>query len=120
MAGIAGFSGVILASMGSHLDAVADDAQAYRAWQSAIIVHLLHAAALLGLAALDRSLGSKILRRSGWIMALGIVLFSGSIYTRILTESSGAGILAPVGGVCLLLAWLGIVGAVLVAKAESP
>lgn len=109
MAGVAGISGIILAAMGSHLDGGIDDPNAYRSWQSASMVHLLHAAALLGLAALGRAWDSRLLGIAGIGMAVGILLFCGSIYFRILAQATGTVGLAPIGGICLMLSWLLII-----------
>ena len=48
----------------------------------------------------------------GWLVSgftLGILLFSGSIYLRILTGYTGLSFLTPVGGTVLILSWMGVV-----------
>jgi len=56
--------------------------------------------------------GIKGLKAIGWLLNVGIVLFSGSIYllsTREITHITGIGILGPVtplGGLCFLAGWL--------------
>ncbi|MDF2857364.1 MAG: rane protein [Neobacillus sp.] len=50
---------------------------------------------------------------AGWLMLLGIILFSGSLYTLSLTKVGILGAITPLGGVCFLAAWvLIIIGAV--------
>jgi uncharacterized membrane protein YgdD (TMEM256/DUF423 family) len=43
---------------------------------------------------------------AGGLFALGIVLFSGSLYVLTLTGISKLGIITPIGGLCFLAGWL--------------
>lgn len=104
LAGLAGFSAVALAALGGHW-VEGDDA--LRAWRSANQLHGWHAVALLGLAAALQVLDSRWLRWSAIGMALGLVLFSGSLYSAALGANFPAGT-APLGGVLLMLSWLGV------------
>jgi len=104
--GLLGLAGVALAAIGAHAVPGLDDAATLRSWQSASVMHLVHACLLLILA------GKASRNPSRWIVAAaaltvaGIILFSGSIYLRLIFGLSGTAGLAPVGGVCLVLAWL--------------
>lgn len=48
---------------------------------------------------------SRLIPVSGWLMMLGIVLFSLSLYILSLTGIRGLGIITPFGGVSFLTAW---------------
>ena len=48
---------------------------------------------------------SRLLPISGWLMMLGIILFSFSLYALSLTGTRGLGMVTPFGGVSLLSAW---------------
>ena len=106
LAGIAGLTGVILAAMGSHFAGGLDDPADQRAWQAANMMQLLHAVALLAMSALCRSRSSKLLGAAGLLMALGIGLFSGSLYVGVFIEPGGTTGVAPVGGMALIAGWL--------------
>jgi uncharacterized membrane protein YgdD (TMEM256/DUF423 family) len=41
-----------------------------------------------------------------WLLAAGVLIFSGSLYTLALTGARSLGAITPVGGVCLIAAWL--------------
>ena len=43
---------------------------------------------------------------AGWILQLGIVLFSGSLYVLALTGEKAFGAVTPFGGVAFLVGWL--------------
>ncbi|MEZ4363082.1 MAG: DUF423 domain-containing protein [Kofleriaceae bacterium] len=45
-------------------------------------------------------------RGAGWLMQVGIVLFSGSLYALAITGVRSLGAITPVGGVAFLTAWL--------------
>ena len=72
------------------------------AWQTAVQYHLVHAVAIVAIALSGRS----SLRGSAWLLAAGIVLFSGSLYLLALTGVRGLGAVTPFGGVAFILGWL--------------
>jgi uncharacterized membrane protein YgdD (TMEM256/DUF423 family) len=49
---------------------------------------------------------SKLLSCAGWLMFIGILLFSGSLYLLVLLNLKWLGMITPVGGVCFIIAWL--------------
>ncbi len=64
-----------------------------------------HALALLGLAALLHQTQSRLL---GWVAAgfvVGTVLFSGSLYAIVFTGRTWFGMVAPLGGLTLIVSW---------------
>ena len=42
---------------------------------------------------------------AGWAFVVGILLFSGSLYTLVLTGQRWLGAVTPLGGVCFLVGW---------------
>ncbi len=42
---------------------------------------------------------------AGWLLQLGIVLFSGSLYALAVTDIRGLGLITPFGGVAFLVGW---------------
>ena len=75
-------------------------------YQTGVQYHFYHA---LGLIAVGLILlhypASKPVAISGWLMQVGIVLFSLSLYVLSLTGMRGLGIITPFGGVAFLSAW---------------
>lgn len=105
LAGVLGASGVGLAAVGAHV-VDASDADAARAWQSASLIHLVHAGALLAVSLAARWARGRAWVVAGGMMALGVALFSGSIYRAQWFGLDGAGPIAPLGGSLLILSWL--------------
>lgn len=104
-----GFLAVALGAFGAHglasrLADLPDGALRLDWWKTAAQYHLAHALAL-GLAA--GVLGEARLGRLACVaFALGILLFSGSLYTMTLTGVRWLGAVTPLGGLALLAGWL--------------
>ncbi|BCW89619.1 hypothetical protein sos41_27850 [Alphaproteobacteria bacterium SO-S41] len=105
-AGLAGLTGVAAGAFGAHAlrDSLPPDMQAV--WQTGALYHLLHAVALLGAAVLARD--EAFARPAVWTgiaFAVGIVLFSGSLYLLALTGTRVLGAVTPLGGVAFMVGW---------------
>jgi uncharacterized membrane protein YgdD (TMEM256/DUF423 family) len=104
--GILGATGVAAGAYGAH--ALSQQLSPYllNVFQTAVLYQLIHAVALLGVVALlGQSVTSKALLVSASLMAVGTVLFSGSLY--LLTLSSWrVGLITPLGGFLLISAWV--------------
>lgn len=109
MAGLLGFTAVLLAAAGSHVVAGQDPGQTEKVWQAANGMHLLHAAALLALAPSLVARAPLFLRLAGWAWTAGVLLFSGSLYLRVVLELPGLRAVAPIGGLLLMAGWLFVV-----------
>ncbi|GJL75823.1 MAG TPA: DUF423 domain-containing protein [Nitrosomonas sp.] len=69
--------------------------------------HIYHALGLLfiGLLLLHYA-KSRLIELSGWLMLLGIVLFSVTLYVMSLTELRVLGMITPFGGASFMIAWI--------------
>lgn len=76
-------------------------------YKTAVNYQMWHALGL-GLIAICRHwmADAKLLRWAGWLMFVGILLFSGSLYLLTLLNLKWLGIVTPIGGVAFILAWL--------------
>jgi uncharacterized membrane protein YgdD (TMEM256/DUF423 family) len=105
-----GFTAVALGAFGAHalrarFAVSTDGASRLEWWHTAASYHLAHALAL-GIAALifeRTSSGAALL--AGWAFALGIVLFSGSLYAMSLSGVRALGAVTPFGGLAFLVGW---------------
>lgn len=107
VAGISGALAVGLGAFGAHGLRGTTSPERVEAWMTASHYQLLHSVALLALA-LFALQGGKPIRLPAVLMTLGVLLFSGSIYLLVLTEQRWLGPVTPIGGVCLILAWLSL------------
>lgn len=106
-AGLSGFAAVLLAALGAHAVDPAD-ADAARRLQTATVLHLPHAAALLALAMASARWRGWAWRLAGLGFALGQVLFCGSLYLLAFGAAAGSP-LAPLGGGGFMAGWLACV-----------
>jgi len=101
------FSGLVLGALGTHLVADRVSPRELASYETAVLYQLLHALGLVLVGALGRStIVTTQLRWSARLMALGIALFSGSIYLATAGVSHRVLELAPAGGMALMLSWL--------------
>lgn len=75
-------------------------------WQTATSYQLVHAAALVGIGWLKGHVLPALLGAASWALALGVVLFCGSLYILALGGMAAIGFVTPIGGALLLLGWL--------------
>nr|WP_276510767.1 DUF423 domain-containing protein [Oleiagrimonas soli] len=103
---VAGASAVLLGAFGAHGLRATLDAQHMQIWETAVQYQFWHVLALaltVGLA--HRGRASKTARIA---FALGIVLFSGSLYALALGAPRWVGIVTPFGGIAFVVGWLAL------------
>ncbi len=107
LGGIFGFLAVGLGAFGAHaLKAKLEALGTVGVFQTASQYHLAHALAILLVAGFAERLQHSLrYAMVGWLFALGILLFSGSLYLFAITNFKALGILAPFGGISFLAGW---------------
>lgn len=111
LAAFFGFTGVGLGAFAAHGLKNRLSADYLAIFHTGVTYQLVHALALLGVAVLAAQVPGRLVGWAGWAFALGIVLFSGSLYLLTLTGIGKLGIVTPLGGVCFLVGWA-LLGAV--------
>ena len=100
------FTGVALGAFGAHALRARLSPEMLAIYQTGVQYQMLHALALLLVAALaDRLQAVRLVRWSGGLLAAGVVLFSGSLYALALSGVRGLGAITPLGGACFLAGW---------------
>lgn len=74
-------------------------------FDTAVRYQMMHALAILLVAVLGADDDSRLLRYAAGCFVLGTVLFSGSLFTLVLTGIPGFGAVTPLGGVGFLAGW---------------
>ena len=99
------FIAVALGAFGAHaLKTTLQNSGMLDAWNKAVLYHFLHAIALMALA-----LHGAENRAAWFLLAAGILLFSGSLYAMALTNIRWLGAITPLGGLCFLAGWAWLV-----------
>lgn len=106
LAALFGFTGVGLGAFAAHGLKGQLSAEYLAVFQTGVHYQMLHALALLALAALWQRLGGRLLTAAGVCFCVGILLFSGSLYALTLSGISALGMITPVGGLTFLAGWL--------------
>jgi len=77
-------------------------------FQTAARYQMYHALGLIavGLLGAGATRPKKSLQLAGWSFALGIVLFSGSLYALTLTGAAWWGMVTPLGGALFIIGWI--------------
>jgi uncharacterized membrane protein YgdD (TMEM256/DUF423 family) len=77
-------------------------------WNTAAQYHMIHALGLLSLGILLMLTNAPFgyLQIAGWIIFLGILFFSGSLYALVLTDIRTWGMIPPIGGTFFILSWI--------------
>jgi uncharacterized membrane protein YgdD (TMEM256/DUF423 family) len=115
LAGVFGALGVGAGAFGAHgLKAVLSP-EMLAIWETAARYQLIHALALVGVAALAVR-ETPGLRLAGIAFSFGIVVFSGSLYALALTGIGWLGAITPFGGLGFILGWLALAWAGLRAR----
>jgi uncharacterized membrane protein YgdD (TMEM256/DUF423 family) len=77
-------------------------------YHTAVDYQMYHSLGLILVGLLLSSNDSTGIRRSGWLMLAGIIIFSGSLYLLSLTDILWLGAITPIGGLCFLAAWFNL------------
>ncbi|MGF1688878.1 DUF423 domain-containing protein [Photobacterium japonica] len=85
------------AQLSPYLLGVFETGVQYQAW---------HSLAMIGCVILARILSLKAVLYAALFFAVGIVLFSGSLYALALTGIKWFGPITPMGGVCFIIGWV--------------
>jgi uncharacterized membrane protein YgdD (TMEM256/DUF423 family) len=84
------------------------DAYSMGVYEKAVLYHFLHALGILLVALLGRtgaiSAGGQA--RAAWLLFVGILLFSGSLYVLAVSGIRALGAITPLGGLAFIASWL--------------
>lgn len=103
---LSGFLAVAAGAFGAHALRDRIPPELMHAFQTGQRQHVLHVAALLGVAWASTRWPGGATRAAGWLFVAGTLLFSGSLYLLAMTGQRWLGALTPVGGLALLAGWL--------------
>ncbi|SOB54197.1 DUF423 domain-containing protein [Pseudomonas lundensis] len=106
LAAFFGFTGVALGAFAAHGLKSRLSEQYLAIFHTGVTYQLVHNLALLGVALLATQLQSRLVTWAGVCFAVGIVLFSGSLYLLTMSGIAKLGMITPIGGVAFLAGWL--------------
>ena len=97
--------GVVLGAFGAHALRERLSPEDLAIFETGVRYQMYHALALFAVAwAASRWPGTAV-NAAGWMFIVGVLIFSGSLYALVLTDTRWLGAITPVGGVALILGW---------------
>jgi uncharacterized membrane protein YgdD (TMEM256/DUF423 family) len=95
-------------AFGAHGLKVRLDANHLDIYKTAVLYHFLHALGMLIVATMPKAgaLSADGANSVCWLLAAGILIFSGSLYLLAVTGVGMLGAITPFGGVAFIAAWL--------------
>jgi len=105
IAGCFGALSVALGAFGAHALKSKISPEMLNVWHTAVLYHIVHSVVLLALA-LFAKVSEKKINSCATFFAIGIILFSGSLYALSLTGVRLLGAITPLGGVFLIAGWV--------------
>jgi len=105
VAALFGLAAVLLGAFGAHGLAERVSPERLAIWDTAAHYLGWHATTLLAVALLEVRMRGAWLQVAAWAMVLGSVVFSGSLFALVLTDTPAWGAVTPFGGVALAVGW---------------
>jgi uncharacterized membrane protein YgdD (TMEM256/DUF423 family) len=99
---------VSMGAFGAHALKERLDEYSLSVYEKAVFYHFIHALGILLVALLARTgaISDSAEARAGWLFAIGILLFSGSLYALAISGTRILGAITPFGGVAFIAGWL--------------
>lgn len=84
------------------------DAYSMSVYEKAVFYHFVHAIGILLVALLARTnaITPAGQARVAWLLLIGILIFSGSLYALAISAARILGAITPVGGLAFIIGWL--------------
>nr|WP_024309855.1 DUF423 domain-containing protein [Pseudomonas sp. P818] len=108
LSAFAGFTGVALGAFAAHGLKNRLTPEYLAVFQTGTHYQLIHALALFGVGLLALHMPGRLVNLAGGAFAVGILLFSGSLYLLTLSGIGKLGMITPFGGVAFLIGWLSL------------
>lgn len=102
LAGVA----VLLGAFGAHGLKSKVSPEDLTIFETGVRYHMYHAIGLLIIGGLGFHVSQQILQTPAYLLLGGILIFSGSLYILVLTNTRWLGAITPIGGICFVAGWL--------------
>lgn len=106
MGAVAAAIGVGLGAFGAHGLKARVSPEMLAVFETGVRYHLIHALGLLAVGWAAGRWPGPSTQAAGFLMIIGILLFSGSLYIMTLTGIRWLGAITPLGGLAFIAAWV--------------
>lgn len=104
---------VVLGAFGAHALKAKLSPDALAVFETGVRYQMYHALALIAVGLIAIKIDHAALKVSGGSLFTGMLLFSGSLYGVALLEMRWLGMIAPIGGLLLIIGWFAMAWAAL-------
>tara|TARA_B100000029_G_scaffold323452_1_gene315798 strand:- start:259 stop:624 length:366 start_codon:yes stop_codon:yes gene_type:complete len=102
LAGVA----VLLGAFGAHGLKSKFSTEDLAIFETGVRYHMYHALGLLLIGGIGFHVAQEIIQIPAYLLLAGILIFSGSLYLLVLTDTRWLGAITPIGGLCFVAGWL--------------
>jgi uncharacterized membrane protein YgdD (TMEM256/DUF423 family) len=97
-----------MGAFGAHALKDRLDEYSQSVYEKAVFYHFIHALGILLISLLARTgiVSASGEARAAWLLAVGILLFSGSLYALAISGTRILGAITPFGGICFIIGWI--------------
>ncbi len=114
LASALGALSVMIGAFGAHaLSAMLQATNRTETFETAVKYQMYHTLALLAVGLLLFKVEHPALQVAAWAFFIGILIFSGSLYTLCITGVTWLGAITPIGGTALIVGWAALFYAIL-------
>ncbi len=110
---------VAAGAFGAHALAERVTPERLQTFETAVRYQMYHALALLACGLLGEA-WRRSLDAAAWLFTAGILIFSGSLYLLVLTDTAWLGAITPIGGVAFISGWIALAVAIVRADRTRP
>lgn len=111
---------VMFGAFGAHVVESLLTPDRFDVYQTAVDYHFYHALGLLIIGLIyHHHPGSVWVKRAGWSIFTGVMIFSGSLYLLTLTDTGWLGAITPVGGAFMIGGWICLVVGIIKSEKEK-
>src|SRR5690554_1933120 len=97
---------VAAGAFGAHALTARVSSERLQTFETAVRYQMYHALALLAVGWMTSMWSAWQFTAAGWLLVAGILIFSGSLYVLVLTDTPWLGAVTPIGGVAFIAGWL--------------
>ncbi len=97
---------VVIGAFGSHALKPRLSEELMQVYKTGVEYHFYHALGLLLVGVLSVYMPSNLLNWSALFLAMGILIFSGSLYVLAITGIRWIGAITPIGGLSFIAGWV--------------
>ena len=103
-ASLAGLA-VLLGAFGAHALKSKVSPEDLLIFETGVRYHMYHALGLLFIGIVGFQVSQDLIQIPAYLFTAGILIFSGSLYLLVLTNTRWLGPITPIGGLCFIAGW---------------